>query len=94
MPSLPVSFKEFVKQPILAVLYISLIVIGYLYIDIKMTYNKRDKESKENIQSCIDRTDRLSTEVSFLTEQIRRRDSAFADVQATLRVLKQVGKIQ
>lgn len=92
--ALPISFKEFSKKPLTGILYLSLIVIGYLYIDIKVSYNKRDKERIDTIQLLVDKTDRLSTEVSFLREQVRRSDSALADVRATLKVLKEVGKIQ
>lgn len=91
--SLP-SFKEFKEKPLTAILYILFFAVGYLYVDMKVASNNTAKENKISIQSCIDKADRLSTEVYFLTEQVRRRDSALADVQATLRVLKQVGKIQ
>ena len=42
MPALPVvSFKEFVKNPIVALLFICLMAIGYLYAD--FSFRKRHR---------------------------------------------------
>ncbi len=35
---LPISFKDFAKQPIVGTLFVVLIGISYLYIDIKGTF--------------------------------------------------------
>lgn len=91
---LPVSFKDFAKQPIIAILYIALMAIGYLYIDIRISYNKRDKERIETIAEQNIKINKLYGEVGFLTDRVRRADSSIADMAATLRVLKQVGKIE
>lgn len=91
---LPVNFREFKKNPVIAMLFLSLIAISVLYVRSEKKNQKQDDERRGTIQSCIDKTDRLSTEVSFLTEQVRRSDSALADVRATLRVLKEVRAIQ
>lgn len=91
---LPVSFKEFAKKPTLAVLYISLLAIGYLYVDLRGTFNKRDKERVVTITELNAKINRLYGEVGFLNDRVRRADSSMADMAATLRVLKQVGKIQ
>lgn len=90
---LPVTFAEFLKHPLLAILYTSLLVIGYLYIDIKMTYNKRDKERIETIAGLNQKIGNLYGEVGFLNDRLRRADSSIASLTATLKILKEVGKI-
>jgi uncharacterized membrane protein (DUF106 family) len=43
-----ISFKEFVKNPIVAILFMCLIAIGYLYLDNKTTLtNQVDSLQKE-----------------------------------------------
>lgn len=91
---LPINFKEFKKNPVIAMLFLCLIAISVLYVRSEKKNQQQDEERKGTIQSCINKTDRLATEVSFLTEQVRRSDSALADVRATLRVLKEVRAIQ
>jgi uncharacterized membrane protein (DUF106 family) len=46
-----VSFKEFVKNPIVALLFICLITIGYLYIDNKTTLTGQIDELKLEISN-------------------------------------------
>lgn len=90
----PITLKELRENPVSAILYLCLIGITIMYIRAESNYKSQYNEKKESIQMCVDKTNKLSTEVSFLTEQVRRSDSALADVRATLRVLKEVGKIQ
>ena len=37
---MPVTFKEFSKEPVKAMLFIVTLAIGYLYVDMKMMYAK------------------------------------------------------
>jgi hypothetical protein len=89
------SFDKFVntKKPIMAILYIALLAIGYLYIDLRSSFNKRDKERIETISDLNRKVNNLYGEVGFLNDRVRRADSSMADMAATLRVLKQVGRI-
>lgn len=91
---LPVSFKEFAKKPVIAILYIALLAIGYLYIDIRVSYNRRDKERVETIGDMKRTIVSLTVDVDLLKNQLRVADSSIADMTATLRILKQFGKIQ
>lgn len=94
MPGLPVGFKEFAKKPLIAVLYIALIAIGYLYIDLRKNNDKQDKEKTATIAEMKKTIAGLTIDVKLLQLQLHNADSAIADMTATLRVLKQVGKIQ
>ena len=51
MPALPiVSFKEFVKNPIVALLFICLMAIGYLYVDNRKTLTNQISHLQEDIE--------------------------------------------
>lgn len=90
------SFNDFVnvKNPAMAILYVTLLAVGGLYIDQKSTNNRIHKENKETIASQNQKINNLYGELGFLTDRVRRADSALADMTATLRVLKQVGTIK
>lgn len=50
MSALPmVSFKEFVKNPIVALLFMCLMAIGYLYIDNKSTLTSQIETLQEEV---------------------------------------------
>tara|TARA_R110002126_G_scaffold240559_1_gene384177 strand:+ start:435 stop:659 length:225 start_codon:yes stop_codon:yes gene_type:complete len=51
MPALPVvSFKEFVKNPIVALLFICLMAIGYLYVDNRATLTNQISRLEKDIE--------------------------------------------
>lgn len=49
MPLPTVSFKEFVKNPIVAMLFIALMAIGYLYVDNRTTLTNQIKDLQKEI---------------------------------------------
>jgi fumarate reductase subunit C len=52
MPGLPmISFKDFVKNPIVALLFICLIAIGYLYLDNKTTLTNQVVNLQEEVKT-------------------------------------------
>ena len=61
--SFPVSFKEFIKDPVKAILFLAIIAIMYLYIDNKMVY-------KEQIQTQAVRIVKLETQVGELQDKL------------------------
>jgi hypothetical protein len=83
---LPISFKEFSKDPVKGLLFIVIIAVGYLYIDGKLNYtNQIDKQGKK--------IEVLETKVEVLTTQLRRSDSALAAAISKITVLQELGKI-
>lgn len=87
-PSLmPVSFKEFNKDPIKALLFITLLTIGYLYIDSKMMYTHQIEIQTAKIE-------KLEIKIDALTAQLRKSDSTLAVATAKMGLLQQLGKIQ
>jgi len=46
----PVSFKEFAKDPIKAILFLAVIAIMYLYIDNKLVYKNQIEKQEARIE--------------------------------------------
>jgi hypothetical protein len=49
IPGVGVSFKEFAKNPIVALLFMALMAIGYLYYDNKSTLTNQIEDLREEI---------------------------------------------
>lgn len=79
---MPVTFDQFQKNPIAALAFIFMVVIGYLYIDQKINYSKVDDR-------CQTRVNDLEVKVENYTEHIRRLDSALAYTSAKNEMLLQ-----
>lgn len=87
-PSLmPISFKDFSKDPVKGLLFIVLIAIGYLYVDGKMNYTNQIATQSKKIEVMEIRLENLSN-------QLRRSDSTLASAESKIAVLQQLGKIQ
>lgn len=84
---LPISFKDFSKDPVKGLLFIVLIAIGYLYVDGKMNYTNQIETQAKKIQL-------LEVRVENLSNQLRRSDSTLAAAESKIAVLQQLGKIQ
>lgn len=84
---LPISFKDFSKDPVKGLLFIVLIAIGYLYVDGKMNYTNQIETQAKKIQV-------LEVRLENLSNQLRRSDSTLAAAESKIAVLQQLGKIQ
>jgi len=49
---MPISFEQFVKNPVLGVAFVCLIGIGYVYIDLKKGNDKRDTNCETDKKDC------------------------------------------
>jgi len=67
MAKLPVSFNQFKKDPMKAVLYIALIAIMYLYVDNKMIMNDRVNDLMLQNKELVIKTDTLQKQVMTLS---------------------------
>jgi hypothetical protein len=83
----PVTFKQFVKEPIKALLFISVLAIGYLYVDLKLDYTGQIKKESSKVE-------KLEIKIEQLTEQVRKSDSTLSGVTAKLNLLQELGKIK
>jgi hypothetical protein len=84
---MPISFSEFAKEPAKGIMFLCLVAVGYLYIDLKINYNKQIDKQGEKIEL-------LESKIDMLTQQLRRSDSLQASANSKLQVLEQLGKIK
>ncbi len=84
---LPISFKEFAKEPVKGLMFICLIAVGYLYVDGKVNYSNQIEKQGEKIEV-------LETKLDLLTNQLRRSDSALSSAVSKITTLQQLGKIK
>lgn len=77
---LPVSYKEFVKQPIVATLFIVLCGISALYVDVRSTFQEQAKAQNIRIEKVENRLD-------LVQNALRKSDSLSAVSTTKLQVL-------
>jgi fumarate reductase subunit C len=85
--TLPMTFKEFAKNPIVATLFLVLLAISYLYIDVRTTF--KDQITMQNVK-----VEKLDDKVDVMQVALRRCDSSLAAATAKLSTLESLGKIQ
>jgi hypothetical protein len=68
-------------------LFVVLIAIGYLYIDVRSTFQGQAKNQDVKIE-------KLETRLDMVTNALRRCDSSLAAASTKLSTLEQLGKIQ
>lgn len=84
---LPISFKEFAKEPVKGLMFICLVAVGYLYVDGKVNYSNQIEKQGQKI-------DVLETKVDLLTNQLRKSDSALSSAMSKISTLQELGKIK
>jgi len=91
---LPISFKDFAKDPVKGLLFIVLLAVGYLYFDNKSSYKAQTEEYKKQYSECGNKVTALETKLEEKTERLRRADSVMSVAVARLEVLNQVNKLK
>ena len=66
--TLPISFNEFRKNPIAAVTFCMLLVVGYLYYD-------SEKTKQEILKKCENDNEKLSNKIDHLEKALKTSDS-------------------
>jgi fumarate reductase subunit C len=84
---LPISFKEFAKNPIVGTLFLVLIAISYLYIDVRTTF--KEQATSQNV-----RIDKVEGRLDKVQEALRVSDSTKAVTTTQLQTLQQLGAIK
>jgi hypothetical protein len=85
--ALPISFDQFSKDPVKGFLFITLIAIGYLYVDQKLMYT-------EQIESQGSKIEKLEAKIDALGIQLKRSDSLLSATTSKILVLQELGKIK
>ena len=84
---LPISFKEFAKEPVKGLMFICLVAVGYLYVDGKVNYSNQIEKQGQKMEV-------LETKVDLLTNQLRKSDSALSAAVSKIATLQELGKIK
>lgn len=66
---MPISFEQFVKNPVLGVAFVCLIGIGYVYIDLKKGNDKRDTSCETDKKDCKETIDKKDSIILKLATQ-------------------------
>ena len=69
-----VSFKEFVKNPIVALLFMCLMAIGYLYIDNKSTLTNQIEELQGEVKTLRNDYKALNDKFIETIQKIKKND--------------------
>jgi hypothetical protein len=80
---MPISFKEFSKDPVKGLLFLVILAVGYLYVDNKMNYTSQ-------IEKCGVNVEQLNKKVDLLDERLKKSDSTLARAAAKLEMLDQI----
>ena len=72
----PVSFEQFKKNPIAAIAFLLVIVVAYLYVDVKSVLNERIDELKIEVSSLKNDYEDLQDKYLELIEKIKEWRSA------------------
>lgn len=67
----PVSFEQFKKNPIAAIAFLLVIVVAYLYVDVKTVLNERIDELKVEVSSLKNDYEDLQDKYLELIEKIK-----------------------
>lgn len=67
----PLSFKEFVSDPIKGILFLCLMAIMYLYIDNKMVYKNQMQKDEKRIETLEKKVDILENKLIEINNKTR-----------------------
>lgn len=81
---LPVSYEQFVKNPIVGLMFLCISALAYIYFS-----SNNDKNS--SLEQCNERVVKLESDKELLSTHLRKRDSALAYSSAML-TLKDIAK--
>jgi hypothetical protein len=85
--ALPMNFKEFAKNPIVATLFLVLCGISALYIDVRSTFQNQAKSQDFRIE-------KLEHRVDIVSDALRKSDSLSAVSTTKLTTLRELGAIK
>ena len=81
--TLPVSFEQFAKDPLKAIMFLVVCAVGYLYVDNKMNLTSQ-------IEKCDKNVEQVYKKVDGLEERLRKSDSTLARAGAKLEMLAEI----
>jgi hypothetical protein len=91
---LPISYKDFAKDPVKGLLFIVLLAVGYLYYDNKASYKAQNEEYKGQYNNCNSRVEMLEVKLEKTSERLRKTDSIMSAALAKLEILNEINNIK
>jgi hypothetical protein len=85
--TMPLSFKDFSKNPIVGTMFLVIIGISALYIDIRSTFHDQINNQGAKIE-------KLEAKMDEMGQSLIKCESAMSGANAKLSTLEQLGKIQ
>jgi hypothetical protein len=85
--TMPLSFKDFSKQPVIGTMFLVIIGISALYIDIRSTFHDQINNQGAKIE-------KLEAKMDEMGQSLIKCESAMSGANAKLSTLEQLGKIQ
>jgi hypothetical protein len=83
---LPVTFDQFRANPVAAVAFCMLLVVGYLYVDLRSGYTDQIEKSNKKI-------DALEVKIDKMAYALKKSDSALSAAITELRIINTLKKI-
>ena len=83
---LPVTFEQFIKDPVKGLMFLSLAAMSFLYIDAR-------NQMKEATKVCENRLIRCETELKKMAVMLKTQDSVCSALTTEIRLYKELGKI-
>jgi hypothetical protein len=84
---LPISFKDFSKNPVVGTMFLVIIGISVLYIDIRGNFNSQLESQSAKIE-------KLEQKMDAMGQSLIKCESAMSGASAKLSTLESLGKIQ
>jgi hypothetical protein len=85
--TMPLSFKDFSKNPIIGTMFLVIIGISALYIDIRSTFH-------EQIDNQGAKIEKLEAKMEEMGQSLIKCESAMSGASAKLSTLESLGKIE
>lgn len=90
---LPISFDQFKKNPIKAILFLCLTAVMFLYFENRINYTKQIERCENQYKTCDVKIEKLERKVEVLEIALRNCDSTLATASTRLTVLNELGLI-
>jgi hypothetical protein len=84
---LPISFRDFSKNPVVGTMFLVIIGISVLYIDIRGNFNSQLESQSAKIE-------KLEQKMDTMGQSLIKCESAMSGASAKLSTLESLGKIQ
>jgi hypothetical protein len=84
---LPISFKDFSKNPVVGTMFLVIIGISVLYIDIRGNFNSQLESQSAKIE-------KLEQKMDAMGQSLIKCESAMSGASAKLSTLESLGKIE